>query len=349
MISTYSDNAILAKVRALYGKRLTERDYSQLLQKKSVGEVAAYLKKETYYAENLQEVKEELIHREQLENFVQRRTLNTYLRLMKYAWGEPLFLSLYVMQNEIQQLITAIRLLNAGSIDRYIISLPVHLAKLMCFDLFRVAGVRTYDDLLAIVEHSEYYRIIGRFRPTTSHKPIDITAVEAALLAHYYQKALAITAARYSGDTRDELERLLHFQINVHNLSVIYRMRRYLRSSTELIRARLVLPDGKADTRLYDRLLSAPTLPDLYGQLSGLLRMRGYNIAWGGSSKDQVCELIRIRQRMSRRVFRFSPRPVVAVISYMTLLEIEINNIVNIIEGIRYELPPGELKGLLAI
>ena len=48
MIRTYSDNAVLAKVRALYGKRLTENDYTQLMGKKTVGEVAAYLKKETY-------------------------------------------------------------------------------------------------------------------------------------------------------------------------------------------------------------------------------------------------------------------------------------------------------------
>jgi V/A-type H+-transporting ATPase subunit C len=58
-----ADNAVMAKARGLYGKRLKAQDYETLLQKHSVAEIAGYLKNETYYGEALKEVKEELVHR----------------------------------------------------------------------------------------------------------------------------------------------------------------------------------------------------------------------------------------------------------------------------------------------
>ena len=40
--------AIISKVRSMYGEHLNERDYSELLRKRSVGEIAGYLKQETH-------------------------------------------------------------------------------------------------------------------------------------------------------------------------------------------------------------------------------------------------------------------------------------------------------------
>ena len=44
MLRLYSGNAILAKIRAIFGKRLTRADYAQMARKRDVGEVAALLK-----------------------------------------------------------------------------------------------------------------------------------------------------------------------------------------------------------------------------------------------------------------------------------------------------------------
>lgn len=43
-------NAVLAKARAMYGKRLTAQNYTDLLACRTVNEAAAYLKAHTAYA-----------------------------------------------------------------------------------------------------------------------------------------------------------------------------------------------------------------------------------------------------------------------------------------------------------
>lgn len=77
MLSQFSSNAILSKARAMYGKRLTAADYQALLTCQSVGEVAAYLKQRTVYAQVLSGVNELTIHRGQLESLLKKSCSST--------------------------------------------------------------------------------------------------------------------------------------------------------------------------------------------------------------------------------------------------------------------------------
>ena len=46
----FSRNATVAKIRAIYGKRLKPENYKELITKKSVSEVAESLKRNTRYS-----------------------------------------------------------------------------------------------------------------------------------------------------------------------------------------------------------------------------------------------------------------------------------------------------------
>ena len=61
MLSSLSSNVVLAKARAKYGKRLKEKDYRNLLDCKSVAEVAAYLKANTDYHDVLTGINQESV------------------------------------------------------------------------------------------------------------------------------------------------------------------------------------------------------------------------------------------------------------------------------------------------
>ena len=46
MAVSYADNAVMAKAHAMYGKRLTKENYNDMLNCKSLVELANYLKQE---------------------------------------------------------------------------------------------------------------------------------------------------------------------------------------------------------------------------------------------------------------------------------------------------------------
>ena len=66
MLHLYAGNAIVAKIRAIFGKRLTAADYAQMARKRDVGEVAALLKENSSYALTLNNVSQTTVHRGQM-------------------------------------------------------------------------------------------------------------------------------------------------------------------------------------------------------------------------------------------------------------------------------------------
>ena len=68
--SAASGNAVLAKARALYGRRLRADDYRRLMGCRTMTELAAALKEYPLYADALAEVNPQYARRAQLENLL---------------------------------------------------------------------------------------------------------------------------------------------------------------------------------------------------------------------------------------------------------------------------------------
>lgn len=337
--------AAMTKVRAMYGRHLTPGDYEAMMQKKSVGELAGYLKRETGYGPLLAEVREELVHRGQLEYLIRRRKLDIYLRLARYSHANDTFLRVFITRSEIDQLLTALRAVDMDGMSGLAASFPAYLAKYMSFDLYRLAEVQNFDELLAVLEHTPYHNLLLPLRGTPEHQ-IDIPACEKALLTAYYQKVLALVDSRYAGETRKAMRQLLLSQVDLHNLTVIYRMKRYWTGSPQEIADKLIhleLPTG-IKRKTYDSLLEASDASTVLVRLKSVPMLQKF---LGEPGMDIEHVLDHYRQEKSRRIFRFSQMPIVVILCYMNLLDIEGDNIVNIIEGIRYRLPPEEIRKLL--
>ena len=73
MLSSLAANAVLTKSRAKYGKRLNNRQYVDLINCKSVSEIASYLKSRTKYASCLKGYYPESMHRGFLEDVYKRQ------------------------------------------------------------------------------------------------------------------------------------------------------------------------------------------------------------------------------------------------------------------------------------
>lgn len=345
---SYAENAVAAKVKAMYGKRITREDYRQLLGKKNVGEISAYLKSETSYGSSLEEVKDELIHRGQLENMVRKRGVDLQLRLLKFGMADTLFSQLFVKHMEIEQLLLAMRMLSAGNMEQYIVSFPAYLNRYLSFDLFSLAKIKTYDDLLDLVKSSAYYQILGSYRPVATVRGLDVAGCEAALMNHYYEDAIAMIQKNYRGETRESLLYILQTQIDLYNLVSIYRMKQYFSMDANEIFPLLIHKKGALHKNVFQKFSTAETPEEMMEILHEDRRLKNHI---DNSPEDMRLEwtLKEVQMYFCRKMFRFSTKPAVVLFSFMTLLEFEITNIVNIIEGIRYELPAEEIKKLLIL
>ena len=84
MGNTQASNAILAKSRALYGRRLTGQDYQQLMNCRNLPEVITYLKSRTAYARALEGADPTRVRRAELEVRLRQNLFDQYAALCRY-------------------------------------------------------------------------------------------------------------------------------------------------------------------------------------------------------------------------------------------------------------------------
>jgi V/A-type H+-transporting ATPase subunit C len=325
----------------MYGERLTGSDYHALLACRTVGEAAGYLKRETAYRGLLAEVREDLVHRGQLESLIRKRRRAVILRLARYAGTGGLFLRLIALRDETELLMRAIRAFPKPFVPP---EPPVAaLARFYTFDPALLAGVNGLPALLGALKCAPCRNALIPFRRAETEPP-PLARCEAALLTSCYKKSLDLIDEGCGGTLRQQLRGQIIFEADLYNLAVIYRMKSFPGADAARVEGCLILLDEsaiRADTRR--ALLNTGDSDALLSRLRGLPLLRG--AAAGGNSIESLLDGARLAN--SRRLLRFSVHPAVAVFCYMTLLRLETENITAIIEGIRYGVPPGEIASLL--
>jgi len=83
MLNSWSNRAMAAKCRAIYGRRLTARDYAALCRVGRVPDAVAYLKTRTAYRDHLHSLGED-VHRGELEETLRRAYLERLQRLLRF-------------------------------------------------------------------------------------------------------------------------------------------------------------------------------------------------------------------------------------------------------------------------
>lgn len=76
-----------AKVKALFGKMLSEEDYNNLINQKSVQDIFDYLYQNTHYREYLEELAGVEIHRRQLERTLKKNFIRDFKAILRYLTG----------------------------------------------------------------------------------------------------------------------------------------------------------------------------------------------------------------------------------------------------------------------
>ena len=345
MLSTLSSNVLLAKARAMFGRRLTKQNYQELLNCQTVSEIAHYLKNNTDYAKILSGINETDIHRGQLEVRLNQRLFEDSALLYRYdlTVGEH-FADYLISRSEIEQITHSLMLLQAGKPEEYIFSMPAFLNRHTHIDLLSLSRIKSYDDLLNALGHTPYRKILEPFRPVPGI-PLNYTGVENALYTYLYKNLFKNIRQYTKGETRVQLLNLFNSYLDIYNYIRIIRLKHFYHAGADFIKSSL-LPFGTISERNLNEMLSAESKNELIAAMKKNSVGKKY-LKVKHSYPDELAG--QVRYLISRHNIHFSTHPPVVMLSYIFLLQTEIKDITNIIEGIRYKLPSSEIAKLLTV
>lgn len=340
-----SNHAIVAKARTMYGKRITQKQYDEMLHCRTVAEVATYLKTKTHFSEALQEVDSSNIHRGHLENLLRRAVFQDYVKLYSYISNSEENLFHYVvMKEEISEILRMILLIKGNNPQEFIIDLPSYLVRRSHIDLMGMSKVTKFEDLVILLGGTDYEVILRKFQPTVEQPYIDYVGCEHALYEYYYRKLFAMVRKNTSAYEARQLKSLVRLQIEILNLERIYRARSYLDiPKEELVRS--IFP--------YYYKLSAGQLEELIAckdqhALNQIFSQTKYYKTLPEGSSNYIEDYTKryLYHVCCKGLHFFYSAPVIFY-SYYNISQIELKNVINIIEGIRYQVSEQDIKQLI--
>lgn len=334
-----SYSGIASKVRAMYGRRLKTEDFQRLSSMSSVPEIAAYLKTHPGWSSVLSDVNPSDIHRAQLESRIRQHLLNEYQRIFKFMSKNDQPIMRYpLLRTEMDQIMVFLRFLKAGRPQDYEFSAPAFykLHSRIAFDSLKEC--ETYTAFLDVIEKTDFYPPLAALTPSAG-APIDYPAIENILRGYYYNILLEAMDRHYRGEIRVLLKRSIGMQIDLLNIVRVIRLRKFYKSPGADIKKYLIPVYSGIKPEFLNRLFAAESDE----QQRSLLLSSPYKRVFSENDFPHVEDYYyRQLYDFNRHHISSGSPSVYTPIAYLTLKEIEIKDLINIIELVRYDTTPGE-------
>lgn len=345
MNTDFASNYVMAKARALWGKRLTNDNYQDMLSCRSVEELAEYLKGIPGYAEIFEGIPVENLHRQQLEALLKNGLYKKYMTVCHFhkEIGNS-FYKFYIYKNDVDELIKIVALLSSDSMDKYIFSMPVYNDETSLLNLYDIANVRTPQELITATEKTPYcdtLKKIYALNPLGNH----ILTAEVEF-KKFLGDELEIILKKYRNkDGAADLRSFFATDCDIYFLNSVYRMQRF-----SAMPKSYVIPVSlyKQTNITKKQRLALFAAVDENEFLDTLRKTKYEKLADDTAHLDSLARASDIyKYNIFKKKLRYSTDPCVIMYSYLMLAQYEISNIIHIIEGIRYSLPTEKIRELL--
>ena len=341
-----SYHAVSAKVRALYGRRMTQEDYRQLLSKRTVAEAAAFLKSHPGYAQSLLSFDTGTAHREDLESALLHVFVDEYHRIFSFMQlDDKELLKFPVYRAEQSAILTTMHHLTSTRMLDPVKTWASVLEQQSRLDLISLQNASTFEDIARAAKDTIYGSALSRI--SSGDNPVPTQAfVDNMMQVAYYARLYRILGRNYKGETRRIIKQSLDNETDLLNLVQFLRLKKHF-PPEDIQRYSFPLPcSAKLKKEYVQQLLAAKDYDEAFQVvLDGPFGPLFSTITPSGLE----AYLYTLQYNFSRRQLRAATPSVYTPIAYLTLKEIELRNIISIIECIRYEVDPHSFVTLIGI
>ncbi len=331
-----SDIAMAVKARSLFSKHLTVEEFRMMSQFKTVSEIAAYLQTKPRYHDVLAQMDKQDVHREELEKQIRRMGINDFLKLMRYVKeSDDSFFNYYIKRREIELILYvlhAIRSQSKHQVDTYINLLEQY----MEISIEKLINTTSYKELQDYLVTTSY----GHLLDNLYENDVDLAETEDKLNEYYR----IVLKKLVQGSNHIELLSIFNMDDELKTIAHIYRLKKYYKVSAEDIIPRLrYIP-------FYIPKHQMKYWVETYDAEEFIEAFRNSTYSRYASKEDFVTVetyLNSVRYHFAKHQLRFAKDTNTVLASYMMLVHLEIDNIIDIIEGVRYQISPDSIMNLI--
>jgi len=336
--------AVNTKIRALEKDFLKREDYLNMIQKKSVVEVARYLKGNTSYGKLLREINLDNVSRRDLEDILKNNMIKNMDKLIYYFRDDykEFIRSLYI-KYEIEDLKNLSRSIFNGK-ELETIKKPLSfLGKYSRVSPEKLFKSRMIRDLIYSLEGSEFFEFLI---PLVDGRRENLFRFEMALDMGYFS-IIQSRKLKISREDRKILKKWEGLLADLYNIQWVYRGKKFYSLSPEELLNYTINFGDKLTFRERKAMCYAKNLEELYKMITNTI----YGFLF---KKEEMYRDIYMERRIKRFIYyklkaldRQFPLSIIQTIDFVWSFEFEIKDIISILEAIRYNMPPEEARKFL--
>lgn len=344
MLDNYSTNATVAKIHAIHGKMLTRENYHEMIGKRSVSELAEYLKRVYRFKETLCDIDPNAIHRGLLEELLKKNNFDTYVRLCDFQRLDNVpFYNFMVQKIEVEQIIETVNRIFNNHTDESLANVPGYIKKHSKINLLELRSAENMHELEKALKGTPYLKLISKI-PVDEEIGIDYVECERMLITFYYSRLIKYVEDSFFKKEAKQLKDIILMEIDMINIRNAYRKKKFFNYDSDRIK-KTQIPFSKIGKRRMNTFYEKDSAEEMLEFLKKTSYCRGLT-----ESLDYVeINLQSVFSKYLKHMIARSTSAPVVLYAFMKLCDMEVKNIIHIIEGIRYNVAPETIEKNLIV
>jgi len=339
----YVGNALITKIKTIHANDLKENDYKELLKKSTITDITTYLKKHPAYQEILAGIPESAVNRSRLEALIRRQKFDQMMRIIKFlTTDDKSFYLLSLVHQEHNVLLAMIRSFISSEVYDVVADLPVYFDRYSKIDFNEIAKTTNMKEFVQALVGTKYQKMLKPYE-NIKNEGLKYYEFESLFESDYYKYAFEHINKNYKGRLKEELEHVFKSRIEMENMIKVYRLKKFYQVPDEEIRMMLV-PTTRILQKKLDEVISIKDPNEIFNRIIDA----GYRQYIG--DKDQAyLEYFgdHLRYHIAKKLMYYASHPAKVYLGYMILSELEVSNLTHLIEGIRYQVAPEEIRMMM--
>ncbi|HRX92369.1 MAG TPA: V-type ATPase subunit, partial [Candidatus Izemoplasmatales bacterium] len=278
------------------------------------------------------------------EELIKKNNFIHTLKIIKFVeLKDKSFYRLNIIQREIDLILVTIGMIVSENINIAIAEFPMYFVRHASFDIAKLSQVRDYGMLLDALKGTRYYEILAPYRETENNR-IRYSEIEQKLNACYYDCVFDRIKENYSGRVKKELETMYMTKIELGNIIMAYRLKKFYDADAETIEKLMETKHSRMSRKKIREILEQTDADEI------LAYLKNSEYAKYTDGKDFVyVEYFanKIEYNLAKKDLYYSNKAPIVFLAFLILSDIEKQNLFHIIEGIRYGLPENEIRKML--
>lgn len=319
-----------AKLEGMYAKRISKQSLEELLKQNSTKQVVALLKSLSPTFQDL----EDNPRRIKIKIFLERNLIEDIQKIARLLnhkdkqvfWD---FISIY----EIRCIKSAFRKLSSENKINEESNDIVNWTSQLFKNLQGIEKVENQEDFLKIVKKTRYQKLFD-------NNESNVFEIENQLDQFYFEQMMEV-ARNYNTALKDMIGK----KIDLNNITWIYREKENYDFAKEKIKETLIDVHYLLKKSELEKLMNCDTQSEMCDVLQTTYYAKQIDFSKMEKLESNIDQYL---YRVYQKHFRGNIFDIGVVYAYLNMVELENNDIMNIVEGIRYHLEKDEIRQRLS-